>query len=572
MSNILKCAVYTRKSTEEGLDQHFNSLEAQREACEAYIRSQKALGWKLVPKKYDDGGVSGGTMDRPALQQLLTDIKARHIDVVVVYKIDRLTRSLMDFSKIVEIFDAKGVSFVSVTQQFNTTTSMGRLTLNVLLSFAQFEREVTAERVRDKIAASKRKGMWMGGPVPLGYDLRDKRLYINEEEAETVRRLFRLYLEIGGVRALKVEADRLSIVTKQRHQQNGKGTGGKPFTRGNLYRFLSNRIYLGQIEHREATYEGQHDAIIDRELWDQVQHQLKSGAVERNRSHNAEGIHLLTGLIFDDTGDRLSPTYAIKNGKRYRYYASNRLLQAHRKQKDGWRIPAQTLEQATLHGLAHFLKDPDQYFDLTQFSELSSADIGAFHRECEDLARSISNATLVDQRSLLQQLITRIDLHREEILFKINQIGLLRLIGATGKRLPEEHLASGSILLCLPFTVRRRGAEAKIVLGGNNHKPGVVDMALVGLIAKAHRWLDLVTTGSVSTLEGLAKAEYADPTDVSRILPLAFLAPDFVQTIVEGRHSIRLTLMRLKRLSHLPHDWTEQHKALDMDFQSAGTV
>jgi DNA invertase Pin-like site-specific DNA recombinase len=563
MSKILRCAVYTRKSTDEGLEQDFNSLDAQREACEAYIRSQIALGWKLSPKKYDDGGVSGGTMDRPALQQLLSDIKAKQVDVVVVYKIDRLTRSLMDFSKIVEIFDTSGVSFVSVTQQFNTTTSMGRLTLNVLLSFAQFEREVTAERIRDKIAASKKKGMWMGGPVPLGYDLRDRRLYINEADAETVRRLFRLYLEIGGVRALKVEADRLGIITKQRHQQNGKVTGGRPFTRGNLYRLLSNRIYLGQIEHHGTTYQGQHDAIVDQDLWDGIQQQLKSGAVARGRPHNSESIHLLTGLVFDETGDRLSPTYATKGGKRYRYYASNRLLQAHRNENDGWRIPAQTLENAALQGLTHFLNDPGQCLDLTQISKISPANIKVFHRACADLVRSVSNATLIDQRTRLQQLITRMDLHSGEIAFEISQTALLRLIGVAGQGLLEKHPASRApIMLRLPFALKRRGIEAKIVLGGDNQKLVAVDPALVGLIAKAHRWLDLIASGTVSTLEDLARAENADASDVSRILPLAFLAPETVEAAIEGRNPIGLTLMKLKRLSHLPHDWCEQQKAL----------
>ena len=242
-----RCAVYTRKSTEEGLEQDFNSLDAQREACEAYIASQASLGWKLIRTRYDDGGVSGGTMDRPALRQLLDDIKSAKIDVVVVYKIDRLTRSLMDFAKIVDVFDAKGVSFVSVTQQFNTTTSMGRLTLNVLLSFAQFEREVTAERIRDKIAASKKKGMWMGGPWPLGFDVRDKRLVVNEAEAVTVRRLFDLYLQNRSVRQLKVAADAEGIVTKRRSFASGRVQGGKPFSRGNLYQLLSNPIYVGDI-------------------------------------------------------------------------------------------------------------------------------------------------------------------------------------------------------------------------------------------------------------------------------------------------------------------------------------
>src|SRR5438552_3120505 len=266
-----RCAIYTRKSSEEGLEQEFNSLQAQCEACEAYIRSQRHEGWISARTRYDDGGFSGGNMERPALQRLLADIQASRIDIIVVYKVDRLTRSLADFARLVEIFDTQGVSFVSVTQQFNTTSSMGRLTLNVLLSFAQFEREVTGERIRDKIAASKKKGMWMGGLVPLGYDLRDHELVINPAGAEMIRTLFRLYRELGTVRRVKEAADRLGLVTKQRQQRSGRLTGGEPFTRGHLYKILSNPLYIGEIEHKGVQYPGQHPPLIDGATWDAVQ-------------------------------------------------------------------------------------------------------------------------------------------------------------------------------------------------------------------------------------------------------------------------------------------------------------
>ena len=255
MTTRIRCAIYTRKSTDDGLEQEFNSLDAQREACEAFIKSQRGMGWVALSANYDDGGLSGGTMDRPALRRLLADIEMRKVDLIVVYKVDRLTRSLADFAKIVEVFDRHGVSFVSVTQQFNTTTSMGRLTLNMLLSFAQFEREVTSERIRDKIAASKKKGMWMGGLPPLGYDVADKKLIVNAVESKTVRKLYRLYLELGSVRLLKREADRRGIVTKRR-QSGDRATGGKPFTRGNLYQFLHNPLYVGEIPHKGKTYPG----------------------------------------------------------------------------------------------------------------------------------------------------------------------------------------------------------------------------------------------------------------------------------------------------------------------------
>jgi site-specific DNA recombinase len=299
MSAKTRCAIYTRKSTDEGLEQEFNSLDAQREACESYILSQRGLGWVVLPKHYDDGGVSGGTMERPALQALLADIEKGKVDLVVVYKVDRLTRSLNDFSRIVDVFDARGASFVSVTQQFNTTTSMGRLTLNMLLSFAQFEREVTSERIRDKIAASKKKGMWMGGLPPLGYDILDKKLVANEAEAETVRTLFRLHLELGTVKKLVEESGHLGLVTKRRIRSGGQETGGQPFTRGHLYQLLTNPIYVGDVAHKGVTYPGQHNGIIERQTFDAVRCRLNGNAAERRSATNAKAPSLLTGLVYD---------------------------------------------------------------------------------------------------------------------------------------------------------------------------------------------------------------------------------------------------------------------------------
>ncbi len=322
----LRCAIYTRKSSDEGLEQEFNSLHAQREACEAFIASQRHEGWHVLSAHYDDGGFSGGTMDRPALQRLLADIGAGKIDVVVVYKIDRLTRSLFDFAKIVEAFDAKGVSFVSVTQQFNTTTSMGRLTLNVLLSFAQFEREVTSERIRDKIAASKQKGMWMGGAVPLGYDAVNRKLRINAEEAKTVRLLFELYLKLGSVRQLQEECQRLGLRTKLRTMLDGRQSGGTAFSRGHLYRILSNPIYIGRIPHKGRSYEGEHDAIIDAETWDKVQAQLAMNAGRKRGRASSKHPSLLAGLLFTAEGVPFTPSHAVNHGRRYRYYVERSLL------------------------------------------------------------------------------------------------------------------------------------------------------------------------------------------------------------------------------------------------------
>ena len=347
----LRCAIYTRKSTEHGLEQEFNSLDAQRDACEAYIKSQASQGSKALPQHYDDPAYSGGNLERPALKKLLADIEAGRINVVVVYKIDRLTRSLADFAKLVEAFDARSISFVAVTQQFNTTTSMGRLTLNVLLSFAQFERELSSERVRDKIAASRRKGKWTGGTVPLGYDGKDKKLVVNKNEAETVRTIFQLYLELKSFSKLVGELDRRGIVTKRRSTKVAKYNGAIPFTYGPLAYFLKNRVYLGEVHHGGKWFEGEHKAIIDRATFDRVQELLKSKTQGRKVKRSASGA-LLQGKLFDDKGNRMSPSFSSKNGVRYRFYVSSAVLRG-RKGAAGSvaRIAAEVIEQAIVKAL-----------------------------------------------------------------------------------------------------------------------------------------------------------------------------------------------------------------------------
>jgi site-specific DNA recombinase len=366
----LRGAIYTRVSTEQGLEQDFNSLDAQREACEAYIKSQAHEGWRLVRDRYDDGGFSGGSMDRPALQKLLIDVQARRIDVIVVYKVDRLTRSLADFAKLVETFDAHGVSFVSVTQSFNTTTSMGRLTLNVLLSFAQFEREVTGERIRDKIAASKKKGIWMGGVVPLGYRVEDRALHVVEDHAEIVRFLFRRYLEAGSVVRLKQQLDAEGVRIPIRIDRGGRSTGGGLLSRGHVYRLLSNPIYVGRIAHKGQVHEGQHPPIVPQELWEQVQRGLRDhlGAARTKRTHQSSDA-LLAGKLFDDRGNRMSPTWARKGSKRWRYYASQAALQGD-KSKAGSivRVPAADVE--TLVAVALGKLSPDHAAPQTDIRNL----------------------------------------------------------------------------------------------------------------------------------------------------------------------------------------------------------
>ena len=371
----LPCAIYTRKSSEEGLEQGFNSLDAQREACEAYILSQKSQGWKLMGA-FDDGGFSGGNVERPGLRKLLADIVAKRFRVVVVYKVDRLTRSLADFAKLVEQFDAHGVSFVSVTQAFNTTTSMGRLTLNVLLSFAQFEREVTGERIRDKIGASKKKGMWMGGFAPIGYLPHERTLVVEEASAQRIRDVFKLYLDLGCVARLKVEVDRRGWLTPLR-PTHGPAAGGRNYSRGHLYRILANEIYIGQIVHKGVSHPGQHPAIIDTELWHAVQQQLATNAQEAGARTRAAEPSLLVGLVFDDQGIRLTPSHTKKGARRYRYYIHP--IGTPTGEKPALRVPAQELESAVTDAVTEFLGDEARLMRLTDGTNADAVVSGLRH-------------------------------------------------------------------------------------------------------------------------------------------------------------------------------------------------
>ena len=345
-NRIVRCAIYTRVSTDSGLDQEFNSLDAQYDASQAYIRSQAHAGWTLVKSRYDDGGFSGGSTDRPALQRLLADVAARRIHIIVVYKVDRLTRSLADFAKLVELFDAYGVSFVSVTQQFNTTTSMGRLTLNVLLSFAQFEREVTSERIRDKIAASKRKGLWVGGMVPLGYELKDGKLHIHEDEAKTVRLIFQRYLEIGSVNRLVKDLKQRGLTSKVRHLSSGGTRGGVAFGQGALFYMLRNRFYLGEVKFKGEILPGSQPLLLDHTLFDAVQKRLTEQWLHRTTTRIRTQA-LLAGLLFDDAGHRMISTYASRDRVRYRYYISAPLIRGAADEPIGSvsRVPAIDIER-----------------------------------------------------------------------------------------------------------------------------------------------------------------------------------------------------------------------------------
>ncbi len=567
----LSCAIYTRKSSEEGLDQAFNSLDAQREACEAYIKSQAGEGWHLIRTHYDDGGVSGGTLDRPALQQLLADIKARKVDTVVVYKVDRLTRSLSDFAKIVEVFDRRGVSFVSVTQQFNTTTSMGRLTLNMLLSFAQFEREVTGERIRDKIAASKRKGMWMGGFVPLGYDAKDRTLVINEPEAETVRTIFRLYLEHGNVRRVKEEADRLGLATKVRKTENGRMRGGRPLSRGYIYKLLGNPLYAGRIAHKGEVYEGQHEAIIDAETWEAVQSRLAGNAHDRRSGRGAAEPSLLAGRFHDERGNRLSPSHAVKNGVRYRYYVSQALLQ-HRDGDAGSivRIPAREIEELVAARIAAFLKDAGQVVDELAGS-LAPRDqerlIAAAGIQAERWPRMAAS----EQRGFVLHVVAGVTVSEREILIELHRTALrYALLDETSSidtaSAPGSQAgipASGDALtLRVPARLKLCSGEMRLVIppGQARDLRPRPNATLIKALTRAYKWKERLFTGEAPSTSAIAKEEGLTERYVSRIMRLAFLAPDIVEAILDGYQPADLELERL--MKGIPVSWNEQRRTL----------
>ena len=477
-----RCAIYTRKSTEHGLDQEFNSLDAQREACESYIKSQASQGWKALPQKYDDPAYSGGNLDRPALKKLLADIEAGKVDVIVVYKIDRLTRSLADFAKLVEAFDNRSISFVAVTQQFNTTTSMGRLTLNVLLSFAQFERELASERVRDKIAASRKKGKWTGGTVPLGYDAKDKKLIINKAEAETVRAIFRLYLELKSFGKLVAELDRRRIVTKRRNTKVAKYRGAIPFTYGPLAYFLKNRIYLGEIHHGGKWFKGEHDAILDRQTFDRVQQVLKENTVKRRTKFSESGA-LLTGKLFDDKGNRMGPSFSSKNGVRYRFYVSTALRGRKHKAGSVTRISAPEVEELVETALTEKLQVPKE--------------------------------TMLD--------------HVERITVSADRIRVT---------LRRDRGKAGSIEI--PWTPRPKGT-AQLHLTPSETR---TDQKLLKSIARAHAWLADLSAGRHASVEDLAAAANLHPKVLRQGLRLAFLAPAIVAPILAGDAQFELADLR----------------------------
>jgi DNA invertase Pin-like site-specific DNA recombinase len=529
----VRCAIYTRVSTEHGLDQEFNSLDAQYDAASAYIKSQAHAGWTLIRSRYDDGGYSGGSTDRPDLQKLLDDIRARKIDVIVVYKVDRLTRSLADFAKLVELFDDHGVSFVSVTQQFNTTTSMGRLTLNVLLSFAQFEREVTSERIRDKIAASKRKGLWVGGNLPLGYEMKDGKIAIVEEEAELVRSIFRRYLELGSVNELLRDLRERNIRTKSRLLSTGATRGGIPFGRGALYYLLSNHFYVGEVKYKNEILPGEQPPILDRKLFAAVRQkslaQWSHRTVARNKSD-----HLLTGLLFDDAGHLMVATHATKAGVRYRYYVSTPFLHGEAKTASAGsvsRVPAADIEDTVVRSLKEHLAAKQDG------STLSALPLG--------------------NPSIFAELIAGIVVHKDRLVvrFKSDQTD-------------EASDRPDAQLLTIPWQKPPSKRSRRILLPHNASRSEVRPeqferrARLVSAIARGRQWLDDVVSGRVTTVAELCAREKCSVRQVNMTISLAFLAPDLVKAVVEGRLPRGIGVERLR---DPPTEWGRQFEALGLN-------
>jgi site-specific DNA recombinase len=553
----VRCAIYTRVSTDAGLDQDFNSLDAQYDAAQAYIRSQAHAGWMLVRTRYDDGGFSGGSTDRPALQQLLADIKAHKINVIVVYKVDRLTRSLVDFAKLIELFDAHGVSFVSVTQQFNTTTSMGRLTLNVLLSFAQFEREVTSERIRDKIGASKRKGLWVGGVVPLGYQAKERKITVVEQEAKTVRHIFRRYLELGSLNLLMADLRTIGIKTKVRPLANGKTIGGIPFTRGPLAAFLRNRFYVGEVRYRGEIFAGEQPAILDRKLFEAVQAKLDQQRINRNTARRESG-SLLIGRIFDARGNRMTPTYAVKKRVRYRYYISAPLVQGQpEKAAKINRVPAAEVDRLIIAAVRKHLEVRAERVAPEGSNPITDVDLIATHITRVDVKQdhlAIHLAIMSEEPNETQKDITTPECKN----------GNNRTQPVVGDE--RNHPQANILVVAWKKPPSKKPREIIPPAAPSSHQDqrpirAETRARLVTAIARSRQWLDELVAGTVQNVEQIADREKCSIRQVNRTMTLAFLAPRLIQAAVDGRLPRGIGVAKLR---DLPAEWTRQYERLGL--------
>lgn len=523
MSKVLRCAIYTRKSSEEGLEQGFNSLHAQREACEAYVLSQAGEGWSALPMAYDDGGFSGGSMERPGLQALLADIQRGLVDIVVVYKVDRLTRALSDFARMVELFDARGVSFVSATQAFNTTTSMGRLTLNVLLSFAQFEREVTGERIRDKIAASKAKGLWMGGRPALGYDGVDRKLVINAGEAEVVRHIFGRYLELCSVTALEPDLRARGVVSKRWINKQGQLVGGGEFSRGALYHLLSNPVYRGVIRHRDRLYPDAHPPIIDDATWAAVQAKLAANCPDHPQSPRTEADVMLRGLVFDDRGNPMRAIHTKRGDRRFRYYA----VDLRDKRRTAGSLPR----------LAMGVLDA---FVVERVSPL--------------LARGWESDAKMEER--IRTALLRVTVGEDRIVMTLRPQAVISEVAA---RSDGDEGCEGAVAIRLKH---RQGAILIEASPGALLPKARIDRTLVRAVCLARRWAEQLANGEAASTKELAASHGLCNHYTAKLLPLACLAPDLTAAILEGRQPLAITLAGLTR-QPLPMDWDEQRRLFD---------
>jgi DNA invertase Pin-like site-specific DNA recombinase len=557
MSRV-RCAIYTRKSSEEGLEQDFNSLDAQFEGCAAYVKSQASEGWVLGRERYDDGGISGGTLERPALQRLLQDIAARRIDIVVVYKVDRLTRSLLDFAKLVEAFDKAGTSFVSTTQSFNTTTSMGRLTLNMLLSFAQFEREVTAERIRDKIAASKAKGMWMGGTCPIGYRPEGRSLAIVEEDAALVRGIFARYLELGNIRLLYNELLSDGVLKPTRLSTTGRAHGGAPFNRSELYNLISNRVYVGDIVHKDKHWPGLHSAIIDNETFERAQQLISRHAKGDRSPENAAERSLLPGRVFSNAGDPLIATHTSKKtpsgNRRYRYYVSKHLHLGER-DRGGMRIPALELEQVVVSRLIEMLDNPIAASE-GNYAIGAIVTNGAVQRT-QELAATLRSRRIDHHRPLVRSLIKKVVVSETALSIKVDWRALCSLL----KIAPDP---SDEDILTIETTARltRSGRVLRMIQADSSLIRPSVDLTLVRLIVKARDWWQRLQLERGLMVSTIAEQEGVNHSYVTRVLRLAFLSPQIVQAIIDCRQPVWMDSGALCAPDAIASDWEQQKQRL----------
>ncbi len=553
-AGAVRCAIYTRKSSEEGLSQAFNSLDAQREACAAYILSQASEGWVEVAERYDDGGLSGGTLERPALRRLLGDVAQGRIDIIVVYKVDRLTRSLLDFAKLVEAFDRAGTSFVSITQSFNTTTSMGRLTLNMLLSFAQFEREVTAERIRDKIAASKAKGMWMGGIAPLGYRPDGRSLAIVEEQATLVRTIFERYLAIGNVRRLAERLEAEGLLAPVRTTTSGRTIGGRPLSRGQLYLLLKCRTYTGEVRHKDQVYPGLHKAIISQELWDAVQARLAANVGGRRGGQGDATPSLLAGRIVDHAGAPLVAAHASKPGKgggqrRYLYYVSSPLH--HGLAKEGVRLPAREIEALVTAKIAALFDDILGLIDMAGL-DIDPRRLPMLEHRGREIAARISGR----DRDLIRAILLEAQVQEGRVLIHCSGDGIATLL--TVERISH---APERITLTAEARLRRSGRAMRLVHCDGQALNPRADPSLVRLLVQAHRWWGELRRGEVN-ITLLCEREKVSDAWMSRVLRLAFLSPAITSAILTGRQPASLNTAALLATKAVPVRWRAQERGL----------